>query len=80
MTVHIGKTKRLFKVNRNSKLMLLRRMHINLIMNRYGFDAEDYQRMRSLTLELQPFTATEETDTLIEIQSNKRFFWSGEDG
>lgn len=79
MTVHIGKTKLLFKVKRNTKLLPLRRMHISLMINRWGFNAEAYQRMRSLTLELQPFTPEEEATTLNEIQMNKRVFRSYDD-
>lgn len=75
MTVHISKTLKLFKESRTEQLFKLKQMHVSLIMDRYGLDEELYERMRKLTSELKPFTSDEETDILIEIEQNKRFFW-----
>lgn len=79
MTVHINKTKNIFKAIREDSIAFLKRRLISLIMNKSYFDYQDYKEMRSMYLELLPLTPEEEVDILIDIRQNKRFFSDNED-
>ena len=79
MTVHINKTKDIFRAKRNDSIAFLKRRMVSLIMNKSYFDYQDYKVMRDMYLELLPLTPEEEIDILIDIRQNKRFFSDGED-
>lgn len=78
MTVTINDTKNIFKKTREDKIKELIRLMGHLIIAQCKpscSDLDSYQQMSALKISLKPFTVLEETDILISIQTDKRFYW-----